>query len=301
MKKFLLFILLIFYQSLSLYSIDFNKLFGSKKSFDFALNLFKNKKYYRSISEFKRFIFFTKNNDLKQKAELYIGLNYLYGKEYNNCQTIFNNILQNPYHKERQKASFFLAKSFLDEQIDNIKIHKYYDFQPLYFSPEYYIDFLKEYRNIKNDLYYQGYKQLILIHLLNLNFKQAFTLLNSDKKFQTQYPMLYKKLNQQLFKIKKVPQKSKTFATMLSIFIPGAGQIYAGEIKEGIIALFVNIATGYLAYYSYTNYSKLLGLLVAQYELTFYIGNIYNAQNAVKKYNENKKNIFRLNLLNINY
>lgn len=272
----------------------------SENNYKYALNLFHKKDYYRSITEFKRYIFFSKNKTKQNEAKFYIGLNYFNAKDYQNAKNIFYQIYDTPSHTKREIALLKMADSHFHEEIIQIKPINNYYFFPALFSTEYFTQYLKEYRY--NYLYFnEAYSKLVFINILNLNQYNAFYLLNNNKNKDKKYQPIYKHLYDQAKKIDDIPQRSKIFSTILSVLIPGMGQIYAGEVKEGIIALFVNVAVGYTAYHTYVNYSKFLGIVIGYYELTFYIGNINNAQNAVEKFNENEKNIFRQEVLNIQF
>ena len=269
---------------------------SSEQTFEYAKTLFLKNDYYRSITEFKRYIFFGINKEKKEEAELYIGLNYLKGQDYNNAKQIFYDISDNLTHSQRETAAVRLADTFLSEEKTDIKQHKHYYYSPAQFSTSYYINYLKEY-NINNQYYDEANKKLILVYLLNLNKYKAFYLINNTSKTDEQY----QKLVTSAKKINQIPQKSNIVAVLFSIFMPGMGQVYAGEVKKGFVALAVNVSMGFAAYYSYVNYSKLLGVFIGQYELTFYVGNINNTYNAVEKYNENQKNIFRQQLLDLHF
>ncbi len=276
------------------------RLLTSEQTFKYAEKLYKKNDHYRSITEFKRYIFFGKNKLKKERAELYIGLNYLNGEDYQNAKYIFNNIQNTPSHSRKNIAALRLADASFYEEISRIEQHKNSYFSPLHFTPNYYNKYLEEYED--NRKYYdEAYTKLIMVNMLNLDRYKSFYLLNNAPAEVVQNKTLFNSLTAQAKKMRQIPQRSKLAATIFSIIIPGLGQIYAGEVKEGFIALVVNAAFGYSAYYTFVNYSELLGIFIAQYELTFYLGNIVNAQNAVKKFNENQKNLFRREILTISF
>jgi len=270
----------------------------SEKSFKYAETLYFQKDYYKSITEFKRFLFFSKNKSLKEEAEIYIGLNYLKGNDFINAKKIFYNISDNIMHSQRERALFRLAETYIIEESAKIKQHRNYYFTPLYFQNQYYQDYIDQYG--RNGIYYEeAYKNLIITYFLNFDKYKAFYLINNLSPLDKEQMKLSNDMIAISKKMGDVPQKSPLTALIFSLLIPGTGQIYAGEIKEGLIALLVNASAGFAAYYSFVNYSKLLGGFIGLYEISFYIGNINNAMNAVIKYNENQKNIFRQEIINI--
>ncbi len=94
--------------------------------------------------------------------------------------------------------------------------------------------------------------------------------------------------------------KSPTTAKWLSTFIPGSGQMYAGNAGSGINALVLNGANIYFIIYKllkeeYGNAYLIYFFLFRRY----YMGNIYNAKKEAREYNrsineQTAKNIFNL-------
>jgi TM2 domain-containing membrane protein YozV len=103
-----------------------------------------------------------------------------------------------------------------------------------------------------------------------------------------------------LSQAENVNYKSPTTAKWLSTFIPGAGQIYAGNAGGGINALILNGANIYFIIYKllkeeYGNAYIIYFFLFRRY----YLGNIYNASKEAREYNrkineETAENIFNL-------
>ncbi len=297
--KWLFFFIVFLCSSLSAQKNDVS-IFNSEQSYKYAKSLLQKKDYYRSITEFKRYIFFGKNKKKREKAQFYIGLNYLQAKNFKNAREYFYNISDDPSHSQRELSLLKIADSYFYEETDQIKEMKTYYFYPLQFSTDYYIRYLNEYKN-DYSYYKEAYIKLIKINILNLNQYRSFYLINNSQIKNKKYKPLLNKLNKKVKVIDDISQKSKVLSTIFSVIIPGTGQMYAGEIKQGFIALGINLAFGLSAYYTYVNYSKLLGIFIGYYELTFYFGNINNAQLAVEKYNENQKNLFRQEVLRITF
>ena len=83
---------------------------------------------------------------------------------------------------------------------------------------------------------------------------------------------------------RELPQKSPLVAGGMSALIPGSGHIYAGHYGDGITAFFLNglFIAGTVAAVRQENYA--VAGVVGVIGLPFYIGNIYGAANAAKKY-----------------
>jgi TM2 domain-containing membrane protein YozV len=86
---------------------------------------------------------------------------------------------------------------------------------------------------------------------------------------------------------KEHPRKSPFVAGTLSTILPGAGKVYAGRWKDGLVSLLFVGANAYSAYRGFSSggiqspYGWLFGGLSAG----FYIGGIYGSQKAARIYN----------------
>ena len=81
------------------------------------------------------------------------------------------------------------------------------------------------------------------------------------------------------------PRKSPLLAGALSTVVPGSGQAYAGNYRDGLVALLVNglFIAGTAVAIDQENYAT--AAVVGGIGLPFYLGNIYGAANAANKWN----------------
>ena len=87
-----------------------------------------------------------------------------------------------------------------------------------------------------------------------------------------------------------LPQKSKKTARILSTFLPGLGQTYAGDWKNGLNALLLNGALGYVtldAAIERDYDDALLSFFFLFYR--YYSGNRYRAAEAAQTFNDREK------------
>ena len=83
-----------------------------------------------------------------------------------------------------------------------------------------------------------------------------------------------------------IPQKSVKIAGVLSTILPGAGHIYAGDWRDGLNALLLNGALGFLTIDAvldghYTDAALWAGIVFLRY----YRGNTFRAKEAVSQFN----------------
>lgn len=86
------------------------------------------------------------------------------------------------------------------------------------------------------------------------------------------------------------PEKSERTAALLSLFLPGAGEVYAGNHLQGSRDFLMNLGSGYLLYNALRQQKYVDAMLVFVFLLNrFYLGSIYNAQKSVIEHNDKKR------------
>lgn len=94
--------------------------------------------------------------------------------------------------------------------------------------------------------------------------------------------------------IATMPLKDTALALILSLIIPGIGQVYCGKVARGIAILIVSILLVPILYLGYailfveteSDTALLIGLLIAGIaSFAFWIWNIVDAYNTAKEYN----------------
>ncbi len=125
------------------------------------------------------------------------------------------------------------------------------------------------------------------------------------QKYYIDYPELYDtELSKQIFKTlssyKSMHYKSPRLAKTLSTFIPGSGQIYCGDWINGLNALIINSAFGYLFFRDILN-GKYIDALLDYFFIfeRFYTGNRANAEKAAKDYNSSLDLDLTMDIMNL--
>lgn len=82
--------------------------------------------------------------------------------------------------------------------------------------------------------------------------------------------------------------KSPKTALLLSILVPGAGQVYAARPFKGFVSFSLNLSLGYLTYKAFSEDRRLDGFLILYFGLQrFYFGNLEQARQYTAEYNRN--------------
>lgn len=93
-------------------------------------------------------------------------------------------------------------------------------------------------------------------------------------------------------KAEKAKFKSPFLAASFSAIIPGTGKFYTKNWSDGIISMLFVAGNAWQAYRGFNEHGSksVYGWTFAGLSASFYIGNIFGAVKAAKRYNKNKKN-----------
>ena len=97
----------------------------------------------------------------------------------------------------------------------------------------------------------------------------------------------------------KGPKKSGKTAVLLSLILPGAGQVYAGDYRRGFMDFSMNLGSAYLLYNAVRQHKYVDAGLVFFFLLNrFYYGSLHNARQSALKYNERQRQEWLQDMLN---
>jgi hypothetical protein len=231
--------------------------------FEKAVQLFNGSKYFDSITEFKRLLFFDREKKYSFQSNLYIGTAYKEGGKFDeavhyftiaemnasNEQEIFDSkiwaVRANILRRSTDQAIKMLEQILSDSKFDssNVEIN-YWKGWAYIFSDKW-------------DLAAESFSKNPADSLL-----AKFCSDVDDEKF------------------------SESFAKYSSYLIPGLGQFYTGEYISGALSLGWNVLFGYLAIDSFADERVFDGFVTANFLwLRFYSGNLQNAEKFVTQKN----------------
>lgn len=143
---------------------------------------------------------------------------------------------------------------------------------------KYYLD-IGNYSSAVNLLTQTPERRLLgFAHLLDGQFAEACTLFVINREYE---------LAGEVAKYIHKPKKFLMTATLLSLICPGAGEIYAGNIKFGFIDFFLNLGTGFLFYDAIKDKRYVDATLISSFLFyRFYFGSLANAQRLAQQRNE---------------
>ena len=235
---------------------------------DLARLYSEEKNYNSAILEYKRYLFFNKqsNNSTTVLLELYKSYQAIedWPNAFSTIEKAYLSIADDSL-KDRiyiDKAIMLISKGEIQRsEIILTKISKY-----------------TNYEKIKRESYYW----LGLGHLYSYKWMEAK---NNIKKY---FGVSYNQYIDSIFiNSNKLDLKSPQRARLFSLIIPGLGQIYSKDYKNGINSLILNSLTSYLFFNSIIdkNYQNSLVIYYTPFE-RYYQGSRSNAELIAKNYNQ---------------
>ena len=256
---------------------------------DLAGKFFNSGDYYNSITEYKRFIFFNSNtkNDNLSYVHYKIGLAYRNQKKWQECINAFQKSIQTAATEGiRDERKIALA-------IALIASGHYSTAEFLLIK----VEMFSRIPKLKQKAAF--FRAISAVYSFKWNqAREAFHSYSINTKNESQET--FKQIDSLLAEAQDVKYKSPKLAKMLSTILPGSGQIYAGDWGNGVNALLINAATGYLFVNDVLNHQYLMAIFSSLFLFQrFYSGNKSNAEKSAKKYNERKNQLFAAKILEI--
>jgi tetratricopeptide (TPR) repeat protein len=220
-------------------------------------------RYTEAVAKFQRIMYF-KPDTLQYELYMHIGNCLMYTGAYYKAINNFDNALLADRHYEHQnELKIQMVKAFLLARNIRLATVALRD-----------IDTINE-DSKKKVLFYQG---AILFYLEQYDAAEItwLKIVKNDKARSERITMLFTKN-------KKINRLKPGVAIALSVILPGAGQIYAGDFKEGINSLLVNGAFFVLGYNTAVTYNLLNALIaVGPWYIRYYQGGFFRAGEIVK-------------------
>ncbi|OQX52096.1 MAG: hypothetical protein B5M53_09390 [Candidatus Cloacimonas sp. 4484_209] len=229
----------------------------------FANYLYNQGDYFRAITEYKRFIFISKDLDKKWFARKRILVSYKKAGRYDDAlyyllsfnDSKFSNIEKGKIYllmgNTKKARSFFLRSNS-----DTSKILKSWSF-----TKE------AKWENSINAL--AGMKKEALLSKTADSLRQF--LLNADK---------------------KIEKKDILTAAFLSVIVPGTGRFYSGRVGDGFYSFLTVAVPGVISYYYWKKERKTAFRVSLGFSIAFYIGDIYGSIISAKLFNYNSKRLY---------
>jgi tetratricopeptide (TPR) repeat protein len=251
----------------------------SDDALSIADDLASQKRYDESITEYKRFIFFNQEDPRIAEADYKIGMSYRAEGNLHQAITNFDKsiaLTKDPNLADQRRLT--LATTLIASQNYNLARLELAKI----------LNSTKDESLLKKTLYFSGIEAIYMRDWESVEAYFGRYYLDDEKA---------DKLNS-IFRATRQSYKSPTTAKLLSVFIPGAGQIYSGYWKDGLNAFVLNGAIiGGVAYNVHKKHYNNAIIVAYLLLIRYYNGNIYHAGKDAEKHNQALDNKTAIELL----
>lgn len=239
----------------------------------FAESLFNEGDYFRSITEYKRFIYHYPKDIRVEQAFFKIAESYYRAKRWLEAEAAFQTFAKR-FLQSRLRSEAIYLKAVAEKNQRK--------FDQAIITIE---SLIKISAGSTRDraVYLKG-----LIKLERADWKRAKGAFDSVSPDSSLYSSAFS-LSQSLSNADNLPQKNPALAGTLAAILPGAGHLYTERPRDAAVSFLLNAAFIAAAVQFFRHENEIAGGITAFFELGWYSGNIYSAIAGSYKYNENVK------------
>ena len=241
-------------------------LYDREHSQKYAEYLFSSRQHTLAAEEFERLVYFDRNNF---SFKYYLIKSYRLSGDFNSginrVYSFYGSSLDTMPH---QMATEYMKLELLSDSLPVVRA---------------FIQQNNRVLPVKKDVIQSCYL------LLNGNYNQANLLAGDAAAKNPGFPGDLKILSEKAARIKF---KSPVIAASFSAIIPGTGKFYTKNWADGVVSMLFVAANAWQAYRGFNEHGikSTYGWTFASLSASFYIGNIFGAVKAAKRYNKNKRN-----------
>jgi len=236
--------------------------------FNFAKKLYSDEKYFDTVTELKRLLFFEENNEYNYEANLLIGKSYKQGAKFSDAIR----------HLTLAEINAKTIDELYETRIEIIRINILRRTTRRAFKLLDSLEYDKRFADKQDEIkYWRGWAYMFADDWEKA--AQTFGEIDSTHVLK----ILADEVVDDLYSV--------SFAKTISYIIPGAGQIYTGEYISGFLSLGWNVLWGYLTIKAFIAERIFDGIVIANFLwLRFYRGNLQNAETFAMEKNLVKSN-----------
>ncbi len=242
------------------------------ESYSFAQFLMKKGYWEEAVVEFQRFCFLSPGHPFEAEARLAIGRCYEQGGDLARAVAAYRAVAQQHPNKPSGLEGYYRIgeAAYLAGEYDTVRqeLTGFLDSHPD--------------SSWKWPAQYRIAWSSLRLHSFHAASEQFTSIAAMESPFREPAGEIVQGLGQ----IGDLPYRSPWLAGLLSCLLPGAGQVYAGAYKDGLLSLLVNGALIAASYEAFDKEVYGAGGLVSLISLTFYSGNIYGAVNSAHHANK---------------
>ncbi len=245
----------------------------------FAQSLFDKGYYYQAVVEYERFLFYHPDHPLSGQAQLNIARCYQQGKQYKKALQQFRTVLETFRGTQLAvEAAFRIGETSYQAG----------EYEQCIMALTRFLDSFPQDARSTQALYRIGWAHIQLDEYITA--RDMFLRLGSRSADPDTdgYYAASRIIAERLLSLRDARERSPVAAAILSIVLPGAGHLYAGAYKDGLLAFLVNAALIGATYEAFDKEIYVAGGLVGAVGLGFYAGNVYGALNSAHHTNKER-------------
>jgi len=253
---------------------------SADSSFAFAESLFQDGDYYRSITEYKRFIFHYPLHPQTEKAQLRIAESYFRAKKWREAVDSFTSFLMLfPSSSLRMDAMLMKGEAEKEGKFDEQALKTFQEI-------------LREDHSPYSD---KALYQSVMIYLEKDERNKALGAIRDirENAFRSGVVPI---LRSGIEEISRLPRKSPAVAGTLAAVMPGSGHLYVERPRDALVSFLLNASFLFAAVQFYRHDHYAAAGIAAFFEVGWYGGNIYSAIGSAHKFNHKIKNDFLYDL-----
>jgi tetratricopeptide (TPR) repeat protein len=255
---------------------------AAQSELEYADCLFREQDYFRAITEYKKLYYYSKDSKCKNRCLLQISKAYLNSNQYKLSIKYANALLN---RRETADADFSRANTVMGLS--------YYGLKVFPIAEDYFIKAL-ETDTTEFSLFY-----LALLDAERFRYKEASFKYNKISQISKDRELANtsQQLAQQVQNGYLVKRRNPALATLMSVLVPGSGQVYCSHQYDGLqAALYVGAFT-FASYACYRYDNKFRNNYINTYlaiSITglFHLGNIIGARRTAQYFNQKQRQNF---------
>ncbi|HOT45392.1 MAG TPA: hypothetical protein PLM53_11155 [Spirochaetota bacterium] len=239
----------------------------------FIRDLFSQKRYFDVISETRRLMALDPAGDDRKDYSFFIDVNYFLGRQY---RTVVTNITSRPGPPDC-RTGILLSQSYLMLGMNGRSLEA---------------ALRVRYDAVEGPGRYPLLARRAEAYLECGRYRELLDEIRAAGRYVPDRARVAL-LREEVERFRHVPLKSVPLAVALSVFFPGAGQMYAGKWVHGVVSFIgvASLAGGACLLHRQGN--RHLSYAFMAFTSVFYLGTIYGAYNAAQTTNEDLHRTFR--------
>ena len=250
---------------------------SADQQFQYAKQLYSQKKYMIAIAEYERFVYLFPGDERVSQSRYHVGMAYYEERRYAEATQSFSDLIET-----EDMGSAYHAQSFFMAAESQLRLGRRLSALTTLHN----LVTLSDDTDVQDEANYR----IGWMYLETADWEKARTFF---QKISHQNHVKYRlaDLIRDLESAGDIHHKSPGTAGVLAI-LPGAGYLYCNRPRDALISFLLNGGLIFAAYEAFDNEMYALGGVISFVEIGFYSGSIYGSTSSAHKYNRDQDRRF---------